>query len=348
MPNRAIRCSLILVLTSCTASPGSSTTPPGIPVSPSSVASAAAPPTFTDADKHRALAAIFPLIDAHYVFPDVGTKMIAALRVHEAHGDYASLTTELAFAKQVTIDMRAISHDRHCLLRYDSDGVPGPTRDEEEHDKKLHETFGFVSTSRLPGDIAVLRIDAFLEPPTEAGVKETYAKRMSEVSDAKALILDLRNNFGGDPDTVALLLGYVFGDEKVHVNDIWIRDGNETFASWTDPHVAGKRFGKDKPLYVLTSKETISGGEEAAYDLQTQKRATIIGEVTAGAANPAPRHKISPHLTLCVPFGRAINPITHTNWEGVGVVPDVQVDPAHALEEAVTRARREIEGLSHP
>jgi C-terminal processing protease CtpA/Prc len=89
-----------------------------------------------------------------------------------------------------------------------------------------------------------------------------------------------------------------------------------------------------KPAYVLTSNRTFSGGEEFTYDLKNLKRATIIGETTGGGAHPVAGHRIDDHFTIGVPFAKAINPISKTNWEGTGVEPDVKVPAADALTTA--------------
>ncbi len=161
---------------------------------------------------------------------------------------------------------------------------------------------------------------------------------MSQTADADALIVDLRNNNGGSPETVSLVASYLFDDKPVHLVDIYERETNKTTQSWTHAKVAGKRFGGTKPVYVITSNRTFSGGEELAYDLQTLKRATLIGETTGGGAHPTKRVSIDEWFALAVPFATSISPITHGNWEGTGVVPDVPTSADAALDEAVKRA----------
>jgi C-terminal processing protease CtpA/Prc len=133
---------------------------------------------------------------------------------------------------------------------------------------------------------------------------------------------------------VALVASYVFGPKPVLLNSLYLRPGNRTDSFFTEPTVSGSKFGADKPVFVLTSSKTFSGAEEFAYDLQTRKRATIVGETTGGGANPGRPFPLPYGLTLFVPTGRAINPITKTNWEGVGVKPDVAVEADQALEVA--------------
>jgi len=127
----------------------------------------------------------------------------------------------------------------------------------------------------------------------------------------------------------------------VHLNSLYFRPANRTDDFYTDPTVTGRKFGPDKPIYVLTSSRTFSGAEEFAYNLQTRKRATIVGETTGGGANPGRGFPLPYNLTVFVPTGRAINPITKTNWEGVGVKPDVAVDADRALDVALGLARGE-------
>jgi C-terminal processing protease CtpA/Prc len=162
---------------------------------------------------------------------------------------------------------------------------------------------------------------------------------MSEVAGAAALIVDVRRNGGGDPGTVALATSYLFGDEPVHLNSLYWRAADRTDDFFTDPRVEGAKFGPSKPLWVLTSARTFSGAEEFAYNLQARKRATIVGETTGGGAHPGGIADLAQGFSAFVPRGRAINPITKTNWEGTGVKPDVAVAADHALETALAAAR---------
>ncbi len=153
---------------------------------------------------------------------------------------------------------------------------------------------------------------------------------MTSLAGTRALIIDLRDNGGGSPAMVTFIASYLFTD-STHLNDLWDRKTGETTQFWTNPHAPGRHFGSIKPVYVLTSSHTFSGAEEFSYDLQAQKRATIVGETTGGGAHPVSGHRIDDHFIIGVPGARAINPITHTNWEGVGVVPDVRVPASNAL-----------------
>ena len=160
---------------------------------------------------------------------------------------------------------------------------------------------------------------------------------MNFVANTDALIFDLRQNGGGDPVMVALICSYLFGDKPVHLNDLYWRKGDHTDEFWTKPNVAGKRYG-DKDIYILTSSRTFSGAEEFSYNLKNLKRATIVGETTGGGAHPGGTVRLHEHFGVFVPIGRAISPITKTNWEGTGVEPDVKVSKEQALKTAYLMA----------
>jgi C-terminal processing protease CtpA/Prc len=139
-----------------------------------------------------------------------------------------------------------------------------------------------------------------------------------------------------------LLCSYLFGGESVHLNDLYWREGDRTQQFWTLPWVPGTRYGKDKPVYVLTSSRTFSAAEEFTYNLKNLKRATIVGETTGGGAHPGGVRRITDHFGIWLPNGRAINPITKTNWEGVGIEPHIKVPAEQALAAAHLDALQKI------
>ena len=266
-----------------------------------------------------------------YVFPDVAAKMEADLRARVKRGEFKGIADASSFAQMLTQDLQSISHDKHLRVRMRSaNQVSGPAG-----------SFGVPSSifgraERMAGDVAYIEILSFGAPPEE--VRDDVTRVMSAAADARALIIDLRSNGGGSPFTVALVSSYLFGADSVHLNSLYFRPANRTDDFFTNPRVAGRKFGPDKPIYVLTSSRTFSGAEEFAYNLQTRKRATIVGETTGGGANPGRGFPLPYGLTVFVPTGRAINPITRTNWEGVGVKPDAAVPADDALEVALRLA----------
>jgi C-terminal processing protease CtpA/Prc len=136
-----------------------------------------------------------------------------------------------------------------------------------------------------------------------------------------------------------LIAGYLL-DGATAMSGTYDRPSDKLTPSMTPVWVPGRRFGADKPVYVLISKHTFSAAEAFAYDLQALKRVTVIGEPSGGGAHPFEYRRISDHYVLSLPEGRSINPITGGDWEGVGVIPDVRVNADQALDEALKLARR--------
>jgi C-terminal processing protease CtpA/Prc len=189
---------------------------------------------------------------------------------------------------------------------------------------------------RLEGNIALLEVGPVIGHPAHAG--DAMAAALSLVADADALVLDARGCRGGSPDGVALLCSHLFGEEPVHLCDLESREeGLRQF--WTQSQVPGRRYGVSKPVVVLVSGETFSGGEELAFDLQELGRATVVGETTRGGAHPRVGLAVHPELELTLPVARSVSPRTGANWEGCGVRPDVPVAAEEALQVALARLR---------
>jgi hypothetical protein len=275
---------------------------------------------------------------AFYVYPDGATKMGQALRQHREQHRYDQISSARTFAETLTADLREVSHDKHLAINYSSGVVPPlpfppptPTREQIERQRAVmsQRNFGFEKVERLAGNVGYLDLRGFM-PPTLMG--DTAAAAMTFLSNTDALIIDLRQNGGGSPDGVAFLASYLFSEPQ-RLNDIYTRPTNETRQFWTSPHVPGRRL-IDKDVYILTSSRTFSAAEDFTYGLKNLKRATVIGEVTGGGAHPVGPRRLTDHFVATVPIGRSISPVTHGDWEGVGVEPDVAVPAALALTRA--------------
>jgi C-terminal processing protease CtpA/Prc len=281
----------------------------------------------------------------HYVFPEVAQQMEAAIRARAGSGAYDEIATLERLCEQLTEDLQAVSHDQHLRILYQPEPVP---EDEPDHPtpEQLEEfryamsllNFGFERVERLPGNIGYLDLRGFC--PANIGGEAAVAA-MNLLAHTGALIVDLRQNGGGDPAMIALITSYLV-DRMTNLNNMYWRDGDRTQQFWTLPYVPGRRYGANKPVYVLTSNRTFSGAEEFAYNLKNLKRATIIGEVTGGGAHPVGGFAITPHVGAHIPVGRAINPISGTNWEGTGVTPDIAVPQEDALRTAQILALRYV------
>jgi retinol-binding protein 3 len=274
-------------------------------------------------------------LNRSYVFPEVAAKMSDAVRERLAKGEYDAVTGAREFADKLTADLQAVSRDKHLRVRLAGAGrgirmMGGGGPGGENGDG------GFARVDHLPGNIGYIDLRLF-HPPHVAS--DAAAAAMNRVADADALIIDLRKNGGGSPDMVALLVSYLVEPEPILVNTFFGRDGKLQRETWTTRELPGRRFtGKD--VYVLTSNYTFSGAEEFAYDVKNLKRATIVGETTGGGANPVDMFPINDRFEAAIPTARAVNPITQTNWEGVGVSPDVNVPAEAALKTAHVAALR--------
>jgi len=281
-------------------------------------------------------------LNEFYVFPDAAKKMEEAVRGRQKRGEYDPVTDGDVFAAMLTEHFQDVSHDKH--LRVDFSPVrmpeaPGGGTDGAAQFRKQMERLncGFQKVEILSGNVGYLKFNIFADPEV---CGPTAIAAMNFLGDVDAIIIDLRENGGGDPKMIALVSTFLFS-KPTHLNDIWERKSDTTQQYWTLPFVPGKRLD-GKPVYVLTSKRTFSGAEEFCYNLKQLKRATIVGETTGGGAHPVSGQRIDDHFMIGVPFARAINPISKTNWERVGVEPDVKIPATDALATAQKLATEKL------
>jgi C-terminal processing protease CtpA/Prc len=266
-----------------------------------------------------------------------------AVRARQKRGEYESVTDGNDFAAMLTEHFREVSKDKHLAVSFSPVPLPerpaGPNPDAAAQYRRQMERMncGFEKVELLAGNIGYLKFNMFADPDVCGA---TAVAAMNFLANVDAIIFDLRENGGGDPKMIALISTYLFAT-PTHLNDLWERKGDKTQQYWTLPYVSGKRL-EDKPVFVLTSKRTFSGAEEFSYNLQNLKRATIIGETTGGGAHPVSGHRIDERFTIGVPFARAINPVSKTNWEGTGVNPDVPVPAVDALSTAQKLATEKL------
>jgi hypothetical protein len=275
-------------------------------------------------------------LDRAYVFPDKAVAMEKNLRAQLQHGVFDSVTSAEKFADILTDALQRDSHDKHLEVRYFEGAIPPKPEGDSPVDKaaELAEesrfNFGFNGVDRLKGDIGYIDLHQFGRPQ---GVAPRAAAAMALLADTKSLVIDLRHCSGGDPESVMLLASYLY-DKPTHLNDVYWRDENRTEQRWTQASVAGTKYGEERKVYLLTSDDTFSGCEDFAYALKNNKRATVIGETTGGGAHAGGPHRLDAHFMMFVPSGRPINPVTGTDWEGVGVVPDIKASAKNALDVA--------------
>jgi retinol-binding protein 3 len=300
----------------------------------------------TAAQRNQVIEGAAERLAENYVFPDMGQSMADGLRAQRKHGDYREITNSDILATRLSDDLRAIGHDRHVGLRFSWDVVPPdpPDRGDQPDPRwdinpelKEHleaSNCGFEKAEHFSPNIGYLKFNEFADTDICA---DTAIAAMNVLANTDALIIDLRDNHGGRSAMVTLIAGYLFA-VPTHLNDVYHRSDNSTQESWTAANVSGKRF-LNKPVFLLTSRQTFSAAEDFSYALKNLKRATLIGESTGGGAHPIAPHRINDHFIIVVPIGRSISPITKTDWEGTGVEPDIKVAAGDALDEALKRAR---------
>lgn len=280
-----------------------------------------------------------------YVFPDVAKNTAAHLDKQLRAGHFDKFTTMEAFAEALTKEVQSINKDKHMRIWLSKPRIAqenSPERLLEDHRNRMEyrrtNAGGFRETRIMDGNVGYFDLRNFASVQIAAEFTDGVMKQLSGTD---AIIIDMRKNGGGHPDMVQYLCSYFF-DEKVHLNSLYFREGDRTIDFWTLKEVGGSKL-PDVPLFVLTSEETFSGAEEFAYNMLTQKRATLIGQTTRGGANPGGTRPINNKLTVFIPMGMAINPVTKTNWEGTGVVPEVMTSPEETMDKAYELARAAAE-----
>jgi len=273
-----------------------------------------------------------------YVFPDVARRIQSELRAHR--GEYRAIGAPSALATRLTADMRAVGHDKHLAVNFGEElGVkknPTPEERQKAHAYDAANGYGVRSVRRLPGNIGYIDL-AYFSPDPEAGTQ--LAAVMQTIGGTDALIIDLRRNGGGSGEAADTLLSYFFED-PVELPSPVERTGGQTTERqhWTMAFVAGPRF-LARPIYVLTGIHTHSAAEVCAYALKTMHRAIVIGEHTSGEATSATGEiDLGHNFSAFIANGQIISPITHTNWLGVGVQPDIVTKPGGELLSAYKTA----------
>jgi hypothetical protein len=305
------------------------------------------PPAPLDAAARTAVVdAAADALTRRYVHPDVAQRAAASIKAALAAGSYDQITENRAFADRLTADIGAIAKDKH--LRMNAQG-PAPAAAQPPPAPPSAEG-GVVRADRLPGNIGYIEIVGF--PPLEV-FRAPVDKAMATLADTRGLIIDVRRNGGGAPISEVYLASYFLDPAKPVIVSriIWRNPDSETFRTEDFSNSATPFHYAGKPVFVLTSQRTFSGGEALPYEMQVLKRVKVIGEVTGGGANPGGTMPLGRGFSMFVPGGRNENPVTKTSWEGVGVQPDVVVKAEDALRVALgelgqTTDKSTIETLS--
>ncbi len=289
-------------------------------------------------ERVTALRAVIEHLLQEYVDPAVGVRAARKLQDDADSGRFDSVHSGEAYARAISDALQQHTGDGHLNLEYSASPLDAATADPAFEAAQLERWYGagvnhgVERIERLAGNVALLDLRVFA--PLAMGA-ETVTAAMTVVAAADALIIDLRHNGGGIGATANLVASYLFDSEPQPLTGTYHRPSNTLEYRHTQPYVPGRRFGPDKPVYVLISTDTFSAAEALAYDLQALERAQIIGERSGGGAHPFEYRPVSPHFVLWSVTARSVNPITGGNWQGVGVIPDVPVAADQALARAL-------------
>ncbi|NOK38405.1 S41 family peptidase [Corallococcus exercitus] len=316
---------------------------PSFAASPASGGSTA-PSRLTAAERDAALASIQAELQRTYVFPEKRAAIVERLERERKAGRY-DVDSPAEFAARVTADLSDASKDRHLYLvndaaRYAAAKVPKVRETDTDaywRQLALREHHGLADLRVLPGNVRYLKLSAFHWVQDETGA--AYDDAMRFLKDGDAIIIDLRGNGGGSHAAVRYLVSHFLDGDVLLLT--FLNGTKPPEQSRTLEHLpSGRLMGK--PLYVLINSQVASAGEDFAYDVQQFKLGELIGARTAGAANNNSFVPVAPSFVLSVSHGRPVHAVSQTNWEGVGIAPDLETPPEQALQVAQSRALKRL------
>ncbi|ANF52534.1 hypothetical protein A0O34_19315 [Chryseobacterium glaciei] len=280
-------------------------------------------------------------VKQYYIDKDAYKKVDSLFKSESQKGSFSNLSKK-EFAALLTERLRTVIKDKHFFVKYLENYTPKKQGNEKEMEKlnNFHnslENFGFENVKRLEGNIGYINFKGFAEPKSST---KTLESAMNFVANTNSLIIDLRENGGGDNGMLLLFCSYFFNN-KTDLYTTYSRYNNKADLNSTLSKVSGEKY-LNKKVYILTSNKTFSAGEALAYFLKEYKLAEIIGEKTGGAANPVKDFIIQDQYLLLVPAGKVTSSVSHTNWEHIGVNPDHETKVENALKIAHAKALKNI------
>ncbi len=278
----------------------------------------AAEPTIGVKDAADIVRQISDLLQKNYPFPNIATAYTAALTTNMKAGRYNDLGA-CALAERLTADLRAAHKDLHLEVNCHQGLVEAILNPKEDESGPAHYVVDRVALD------PTLRMAYIKSPGPWSPTRDDFERiqnAMGMAAGARYVIIDITGNGGGSGDIGNFLASYFYpvGDDEL-MNVGLHRDGVEE-PEHTFPYVPGPRFA-DAKLYILVDATTASAAEGFAFALQRLKRATIVGEQTAGAGIAAFEAPLPRGLSIMVPNKLIVAPGTKTGWEGVGVTPDI-------------------------
>lgn len=302
-------------------------------------------PSLDKGKREATIKKVVELLKEKYAYPEIASRMEADLAMRQKRGDYEGLTDGTLFAERITADLRALFNDKHLKLSYSETpirersaraGEPTEAEIEAAKRRQSRENFGVLKAEILKGNVGYIQINYFA-PLSWAS--DTYSATFNYVANTDALLIDVRQNSGSmDINTIPFFCSYLF-DAPVIIGDITSRDSQESRQLWTYAKVPGSKY-LGKPVFVLTSARTASGAEGFVSALKRFKRATLIGQTTAGATMPGMSHRVNENFSIWISTGRSTS--GNADTENKGVVPDLEVDASNAITVAHSKALEQL------
>lgn len=314
-------------------------------------------------EKNATIESIKELIHTNYVFANRTKYFNNSLDSLNLTGKYNDIIEYKDFADALTVDLVEITNDKHFKVQFNPELVKSRRENlrrqqeivadkeienniEEEIDWNLwyakKENFGFEKVAILGGNIGYIKLNFWEQLDW---VKPTIDATMGFVANTDALIIDLTENQGGYSPTDSYLASYFFDEEP----RLWIssyeRRSEETESVSTFQEIGGERY-LNKSIFILVSENTFSLAEQFAYGLKHFNKATIIGQTSAGAAHSIDFMEVNENYLIQLPIGRSIHPVTKIDWEGTGVIPNINTSNSETLKTTHLKALNEqIESL---
>ncbi len=287
--------------------------------------------------KNKILNTIDSLVEAKYVLPDKAKEYATKFRQKIEQGIYNTFTEPKEFARKVTDDLIVIVKDKHFNFRVIESSEIGEKPESALHHPVryyhlgIKENLGFIKLEWIEGNIGYLKIIRF---NNFNDVKDRIVAAIKFMENADAIIIDIRDNGGGSGD----ILSSYFLKYPTQLTGWYSREDDFLTEFWTIKDIDIEPM-TDVPLFLLTSDKTFSASESFAYDMKVNKRSVLVGDTTKGGANSVDLFQIDNQFEIYIPTARAINPVTGSNWEGIGVIPDISVPSETALDTAIVLAR---------
>jgi hypothetical protein len=276
---------------------------------------------------------VLAVLDENYVYPHMAEKMRRFVMQQLDLGVYDHPRSQKALIERLQADLREVSQDGHISLH-----LAAPSLDRSSHIRPATKSNLEVYSSNVlnigSSEIGYLRFNKFSGDPQ---TKKQISDAMQTLDSSDALIIDLRENVGGDPNLVAFLSSYFVGPDTL----LWsVLDRNATSIFDVSSSNATQRYSGE--VCILTSKKTYSAAEAFTYTLKHLGRACVIGEATGGGAHLVNMKRVNDDIDIRIPVFRAYSPITKSNWEGTGVIPTILIESAQAKTVAIEHLKNRI------